>query len=36
LRDKAEEESVDKKSRTHDAYLEWWQTSKKDKQKTIR
>jgi tRNA(Ile2) C34 agmatinyltransferase TiaS len=36
LRDKAEEESIDKKSRTHDAYLEWWQTSKKDKQKPTR
>jgi hypothetical protein len=36
LRDKAEEASIDKKSRTHDAYLEWWQTSKRDKQNSTR
>ena len=34
LREKAQYESMDKKGRTHDAYLEWWQTSKKNKQKT--
>jgi hypothetical protein len=36
LRDKAENKFVDEKRRTHDAYLEWWQTSKKDKQKAMR
>jgi DNA-directed RNA polymerase subunit M/transcription elongation factor TFIIS len=36
LRDKEEDKFVDQKRRTHDSYLEWWQTSKKDKQKTAR
>jgi DNA-directed RNA polymerase subunit M/transcription elongation factor TFIIS len=34
LRYKAEDESMDKRRLMHDGYLEWWQTSKKDKQKS--
>ncbi|MGC2426709.1 MAG: TFIIB-type zinc ribbon-containing protein [Nitrososphaeraceae archaeon] len=34
LRYKAENESMDKRRRMHDGYLEWWQTSKKDKQRS--
>ena len=33
LRDKAETEFMDQRRRVHDDYLEWWQSSKKDKQK---
>src|SRR5919201_1069188 len=33
LREKGETEYMDKRRRLHDAYLEWWQTSKKDKHK---
>jgi hypothetical protein len=33
LRDKAENESVNKRRQLHDDYLDWWQTSKKEKQK---
>ncbi|HKG41591.1 MAG TPA: hypothetical protein VKA98_05590 [Nitrososphaeraceae archaeon] len=33
LRDKAEKDSVYKKKQLHDDYLDWWQTSKKEKQK---
>lgn len=33
IRDKAEAASVDKRRVKHDDYLDWWQSSKKDKQK---
>jgi TFIIB zinc-binding len=33
LRERGETEYMDKRRLQHDAYLEWWQTSKKDKQK---
>ncbi|HEY6668600.1 MAG TPA: hypothetical protein VI033_05545 [Candidatus Nitrosopolaris sp.] len=33
LRDKADNEFTDKRRGLHDDYLDWWQTSKKDKQK---
>ena len=33
LRERGETRYKDKRSLQHDAYLEWWQTSKKDKQK---
>jgi tRNA(Ile2) C34 agmatinyltransferase TiaS len=33
LRDKAERESVNRRSQLHDDYLDWWQASKKEKQK---
>ena len=34
LRDKAEAKSVDKRRERQDEYLDWWQSSKKDKQKS--
>lgn len=33
LRDKSAENVFDKKRRMHDDYLDWWQSSKKEKQK---
>jgi hypothetical protein len=36
LREKEKDKFTDSKRRAHDAYLEWWQTSKKDKQKSMR
>jgi hypothetical protein len=33
LRDKEEDRSIDKRRRLHNDYLDWWQASKKDKQK---
>jgi len=33
LRDNSHDRFEDKTRKMHDAYLEWWQTSKKDKQK---
>jgi tRNA(Ile2) C34 agmatinyltransferase TiaS len=33
LRDKAENTSINKKRQLHDDYLDWWQASKKEKQK---
>ena len=33
LRDKKENEANDRKRLQHDDYLDWWQTSKKNKQK---
>ena len=33
LRESRETDYRDKRKSVHDAYLEWWQTSKKDKQK---
>jgi transcription initiation factor IIE alpha subunit len=33
LRDKADKESINKRRQLHDDYLDWWQTSKKEKQK---
>jgi tRNA(Ile2) C34 agmatinyltransferase TiaS len=33
LRERGETEYRDKRRLLHDSYLEWWQTSKKDKQK---
>jgi hypothetical protein len=33
LRDKTEKEFTYKKKQLHDDYLDWWQTSKKEKQK---
>ncbi len=35
LRDKSEKDSVYKKKQLHDDYLDWWQTSKKEKTKAI-
>jgi DNA-directed RNA polymerase subunit M/transcription elongation factor TFIIS len=35
LRDKMEKDSDYKKKRLHDDYLDWWQTSKKEKTKAI-
>jgi len=35
LRDKTEKESAYTKKRLHDDYLDWWQTSKKEKAKAI-
>lgn len=32
LRDKAEQSREDPRRRHHDDYLDWWQSSKKDKQ----
>jgi hypothetical protein len=33
IRDKRRDQLIDKKKRVHDDYLDWWQTSKKEKQK---
>jgi DNA-directed RNA polymerase subunit M/transcription elongation factor TFIIS len=33
IRDKRRDQFIDKKKRVHDDYLDWWQTSKKEKQK---
>jgi predicted nucleic acid-binding Zn ribbon protein len=33
IRDKAEAANADKRRIKHDDYLDWWQSSKKDKQK---
>jgi hypothetical protein len=33
LRDKRENQFTDNRKRLHDDYLDWWQSSKKDKQK---
>jgi hypothetical protein len=35
LRDKTEKDSANTKKRLHDDYLDWWQTSKKEKTKAI-
>ncbi len=32
LRDKADEAKVDRRRKMHDDYLDWWQSSKKEKQ----
>ena len=34
IRDKAEEKGTDKRRQMHDEYIDWWQSSKKDKQKS--
>ena len=33
LKDKSQSNSYDSKKRMHDDYLDWWQSSKKEKQK---
>ncbi|NOJ29877.1 MAG: hypothetical protein DA328_06895 [Nitrososphaeraceae archaeon] len=33
LRDRSTHDDIDKKRRMHDDYLDWWQSSKKEKQK---
>lgn len=33
IRDKAQAANVDKRRTKHDDYLDWWQSSKKDKQR---
>jgi DNA-directed RNA polymerase subunit M/transcription elongation factor TFIIS len=33
LREKTENKFIDNRKRLHDDYLDWWQSSKKDKQK---
>src|SRR5215467_6193624 len=33
LRDKAEKQSINKRRQLHDDYLDWWQASKREKQK---
>ncbi|MEO9363081.1 MAG: TFIIB-type zinc ribbon-containing protein [Nitrososphaera sp.] len=32
LRDKADARNEDKRQKKHDDYIDWWQSSKKDKQ----
>lgn len=32
LRDKSKDQLTDRRKRLHDDYLDWWQTSKKEKQ----
>jgi hypothetical protein len=34
IRDKAEAKGTDKRRQMHDEYIDWWQSSKKDKQKS--
>ena len=33
LKDKSQIDSLDSKKRMHDDYLDWWQSSKKEKQR---
>jgi hypothetical protein len=33
LKDKSQSNSYDSKKRMHDDYLDWWQSSKKEKQR---
>ena len=34
IRDRAEAKGTDKRRQMHDEYIDWWQSSKKDKQKS--